>query len=95
MSKPPPTAWEIVLLPGCLQDLTHWVETDRTLVLKALTLIEQASRDPFSGIGKPELLKHLGTGYMSRRISQEHRLVYRVVGKTIQFLSARFHYDKK
>jgi len=91
MSKPPPTTWEIVLVPSCLQDLTHWVETDRALALKTLTLIAQASRDPPGGIGKPEVLKHLGSGYLSRRIPQEHRLVYRVVGKTIQFLSARFH----
>lgn len=57
--------------------------------------MELASRDPLGGIGKPELLKHLGSGYMSRRISQAHRLVYRVVGQTIQFLSARFHYDQQ
>ncbi|MDJ0366042.1 Txe/YoeB family addiction module toxin [Hymenobacter sp. H14-R3] len=62
---------------------------------KTLTLMEQASRDPLGGIGKPEILKHLGRSYMLRRIFQEHRLVYRVAGKTIQFLSARFHYDKK
>ena len=95
MSKPPSAAREIVLLPGCLQDLVHWVATDRATALKVLTLIELASRDPLGGIGKPELLKHLGSGYMSRRISQEHRLVYRVVGQTIQFLSARFHYDQQ
>lgn len=94
MSRPRPTAWEIILTPRCLQDLTHWVEHDRALALKALALIEQASRDPLSGLGKPELLKHLGSGYMSRRISQEHRLVYRIVNQSIQFLSARFHYDK-
>lgn len=94
MSKLPRT-WEIVVAPRCLQDLAFWVETDRALALKTLTLIEQTSRDPFGGIGKPELLKHLGSGYASRRLSQEHRLVYRVVGETIQFISARFHYDKK
>lgn len=91
MSEPPPAAWEIMLLPGCRQDLTHWVETDRALALKTLTLIAQASRDPPGGIDKPEALRHLGSGYLSQRIPQEHRLVYRVVGKTIQFLSARFH----
>lgn len=95
MSKPPPAARQIVLLPACLDDLAHWVATDRATALKVLTLIELASRDPLGGIGKPELLKHLGSGYMSRRISREHRLVYRVVGETIQFLSARFHYDQR
>lgn len=95
MNKPPTGPREIILLPRCLQDLTHWVETDRALALKILTLIEQTSRDPFVGIGKPELLKHLGSGYMSRRINQEHRLVYRMIGQSVQFISARFHYDKK
>lgn len=95
MNRGRPAGWEIVLAPQCLQDLAHWVEHDRTLALKVLTLVEQASRDPFGGLGKPELLKHLGSGYMSRRISQEHRLVYHVAGRTLQFLSARFHYDKK
>lgn len=82
-------------MPACLKDLAHWTANDRALALKTLALIDQASRDPHGGTGKPELLKHMGSGYMSRRITQEHRLVYRVVGKTIQFLSARFHYDKK
>ena len=75
----------------CLQDLTHQVENDRAMALKVFILLKQVSRDPLGGIGKPELLRHLGSGHMSRRISQEHRLVYRVVGKTTQFLSARFH----
>ena len=95
MSKPAPPAREMMLTPRCLQDLAFWVETDRALALKTLALMEQTCRDPFAGLGKPEMLKHLGSGYMSRRISQEHRLVYRVVGPVVQFLSAQFHYDKK
>ena len=95
MSKPGTGPRDIVLLPRCLDDLAHWVAHDRALALKTLALIEQTSRDPLGGTGKPELLKHLGSGYISRRISQEHRLVYRVVGQSVQFLSARFHYDQK
>ena len=94
MSKPPPAAREIIITPRCLQDLAFWVETDRATALKILSLLDLTTRDPLGGIGKPELLKHLGSGYMSRRITQEHRLVYRVVGQRVQFLSARFHYDK-
>ncbi len=57
-------------------------------------LIEAVSRDPFAGIGKPEPLKGLGSGVWSRRINQEHRLVYEVSDRHINFLQARYHYRK-
>jgi len=74
------------------QDLRYWVETDRRTALRILELIEAAVRDPFTGIGKPEPLKYVLAGCWSRRITQEHRLVYRVSGNRIDFLQARYHY---
>jgi toxin YoeB len=73
------------------EDLRYWVETDRRTALRILELIE-ALRDPFTGIGKPEPLKYVLAGAWSRRISQEHRLVYRVSEARIDFLQARYHY---
>jgi toxin YoeB len=78
--------------PHCLEDLRHWVQSDRRMALRILDLIEACRRSPFEGIGKPEPLKHLGAGYWSRRITQEHRLVYRVTENRIDFLQARRHY---
>jgi toxin YoeB len=75
-----------------LEDLSHWVSTDRKVALRVLELVEAIRRDPFDGIGKPEPLRHLGSGIWSRRITQEHRLVYRVKGDRILFAQARYHY---
>ena len=73
-------------------DLRYWVETDRTAALRILQLVEAVLRDPFAGIGKPEPLKFVLAGAGSRRITQEHRLVYRVSEMRIDFLQARYHY---
>jgi toxin YoeB len=83
---------EAIFHPGFRQDLRYWVETDRKVALRALELVESALRDPFAGIGKPEPLKYVLAGCWSRRITQEHRLVYRVSGQRIDFLQARYHY---
>lgn len=74
------------------EDFRFWVETDRRVALKVLELAEAVLNDPFQGIGKPEPLKYLLAGCWSRRITQEHRLVYRVSGKRIDFLQAKYHY---
>jgi toxin YoeB len=74
------------------QDLRFWMETDRKVALRALDLVEHILRDPFVGIGKPEPLKYALAGCWSRRLTQEHRLVYRVSGNRIDFLQARYHY---
>jgi len=68
------------------------VETDRRTALRVFDLIEAILRNPFSGIGKPEPLKYLAPGTWSRRLTQEHRLVYLVKDDRIDFLQARFHY---
>ena len=74
------------------EDLRWWVETEQRVVLRVLTLVETIVRDPFAGIGKPEPLKYIDAGVWSRRITQEHRLVYRVSDTRIDFLQARYHY---
>jgi toxin YoeB len=74
------------------EDLRYWVATDRRLALRVLELVDGVMRDPFVGIGKPEPLKRLGSGVWSRRIDQEHRLVYVVSDERIDFIQARYHY---
>jgi toxin YoeB len=83
---------EAVFQPEFRQDLKYWVQTDRNTALRVLELIEAVLRDPFSGIGKPEPLKYVLAGCWSRRITQEHRLVYKVSERRIDFLQARYHY---
>jgi toxin YoeB len=68
------------------------LKTDRRLLLKILDLIDAIEREPFTGMGKPEPLKHKASGVWSRRITKEHRLLYRVQDDTIEFLQARYHY---
>jgi len=75
-----------------IEDLRHWVRTDRAVALRVLSLVDDVLRDPFHGRGKPEALKFLLAGCWSRRITQEHRLVYRVSENRIDFLQARYHY---
>ena len=74
------------------EDLLYWVDTDRRTALRALDLVEAVLRDPFTGIGKPEPLKHVLAGAWSRRLTQEHRIVYLVREAQIDFLQARYHY---
>ena len=75
-----------------IEDLRHWVSTDRRVALKILDLVDAVLRDPFDGIGKPEPLKYEAAGAWSRRITQEHRLVYLVGKGRVDFLQARYHY---
>jgi len=89
LSRNPP---EAVFQPEFLEDLRYWVETDRKLALRALDLVEAILCEPFQGIGKPEPLKHLSPGAWSRRLTQEHRIVYLVRDERIDFLQARYHY---
>jgi len=83
---------EAVFQPEFLEDLRYWVETDRKLALRAFELIEAILRDPFQGVGKPEPLRYLAPGAWSRRLTQEHRIVYLVRDDRIDFLQARYHY---
>jgi toxin YoeB len=74
-------------------DLRYWIETDRKTALRVLDLMSAILADPFVGIGKPEALKFELAGCWSRRITQEHRMVYRVTAERIDFLQARYHYE--
>jgi len=75
-----------------IQDLRFWIRNERGVAVRVLDLVEAVMRDPFEGLGKPEPLKYVLAGCWSRRITQEHRLVYRVTDETVDFLQARYHY---
>jgi toxin YoeB len=83
---------EAVFHPEFREDLRFWVDTDRRTALRVLVLVEDILRTPFTGLGKPEPLKHLPGRPWSRRITQEHRLVYLVQHTRIAFLQCRYHY---
>jgi toxin YoeB len=87
-----PAERQAVFQPEFREDLRYWVKTDRKSALRILELVEAVMKDPFTGIGKPEPLKYVLAGCWSRRITQEHRLVYRVSEARIDFLQARYHY---
>ena len=74
------------------EDSAWWVENDRKKALKIIKLIREVQRNPFEGTGQPEALKHDLSGCWSRRIDQEHRLVYEVLDDKIRILACRFHY---
>ncbi|MBL9080482.1 MAG: Txe/YoeB family addiction module toxin [Planctomycetales bacterium] len=75
-----------------LEDLVWWVQTDRRKAVRLLRLIQETEKDPFGGIGKPEPLKHELAGCWSKRIDDEHRLVYEVTDTKIRVLACRYHY---
>ncbi|MEO0732461.1 MAG: Txe/YoeB family addiction module toxin [Bacteroidota bacterium] len=85
---------QIVFSQNGWTDFTYWLENDRKLVIKVAKLISAIRRDPYTGIGKPERLKHDLSGYWSRRINQEHRIVYEVNerAETCTIISCRHHY---
>ena len=82
----------LVFTPHGWEDYQHWVATDRATLRRVNRLIDDVLRDPFTGIGKPEQLRHVLSGAWSRRISEEHRLVYLVDGDDVVVLQARYHY---
>ncbi len=82
----------LVFTPNGWEDYKHWLQTDRQIVKRINRLVDDALRDPSDGIGKPEPLRHMFTGAWSRRITDEHRLVYLVDDEDLVVLQARFHY---
>lgn len=74
------------------EDYLYWQENDRKLVARINQLIREIQREPFSGIGKPEPLKHAFQGYWSRRINEEHRIVYKIQGDSVLIAQLRYHY---
>jgi toxin YoeB len=87
-----PVDRQAVFFPEFRQDLAFWVKADRKVALRILDLVEAVMRDPFVGIGKPEHLRHVLSGVWSRRITEEHRLLYIVLESRTEFLQARYHY---
>jgi toxin YoeB len=84
----------LVFSPQAWEDYQHWVQTDRKLVKRINELFKDAVRNPYSGIGKPEPLRHALSGFWSRRISDEHRMVCRMAGNNLEIAQLRFHYSK-
>ena len=74
-------------------DYLHWQQTDQKILKRIHELLKDIARSPSQGIGKPEPLKHALCGYWSRRINDEHRLVYRVQGEVILIAQLRYHYE--
>lgn len=83
---------EAIFHPHFIEDLRYWVQTDRKLALRTLALVEEVLRDPFHGTGKPESLQYLAPNTWSRRLTQEHRIVYLVQDERVVFLQGRYHY---
>ncbi len=83
---------KLVFDPNALEDLRHWINTDRRKALKVVGLIENALATPFDGLGKPEPLKFELAGCWSRRIDLEHRLVYRIEKDSLVIMVCRYHY---
>jgi len=77
---------------SAFEDLAWWIERDRSQALRIVRLIREVQREPFAGAGRPEPLKHELAGLWSRRINQEHRLVYQVTDVKIRIVACRFHY---
>jgi toxin YoeB len=89
---------KVAFTPQGWADYLHWQEQDRAILARVNELIRDASRTPFTGIGKPEPLVGSLKGWWSRRITREHRLVYRVVGigdgQSLEIVACRFHYRR-
>jgi toxin YoeB len=84
---------KIAFLPTALEDFNWWVTEDKKIYVRIVRLIKDIERSPFSGLGKPEPLKQELKGLWSRRITDEHRLVYKVAEEEIVIVSCRFHYQ--
>ena len=83
---------KLVFAENAWEDYLYWQKTDKNLLKRINTLIKNISREPFDGIGKPEPLKHALSGYWSRRINDEHRMVYKIENDAIFIAQLRYHY---
>lgn len=83
----------LIFAPKAWDDYLYWQSTDKKTLQRINTLIKEIQRSPFEGIGKPEPLKHTLAGYWSRRINDEHRIVYRIEGEAILIAQLRHHYQ--
>lgn len=83
---------KLVFAAEAWDDYLHWQKQDRKMVERINRLIQEVRREPFSGVGKPEPLKHALAGFWSRRITDEHRMVYRMDGDALLIAQLRYHY---
>jgi toxin YoeB len=83
---------QLIFADAAWGDYLYWQKQDRSMVERINKLIREIQRDPFTGIGKPEPLKHALAGYWSRRITDEHRLVYKIDGDSLLLAQLRYHY---
>ena len=83
---------KLIFAEKAWEDYLYWQKTEKKMLNRINTLINDIQREPFDGIGKPEPLKHALSGYWSRRISDEHRIVYRVDGDSLLIAQLRYHY---
>ena len=84
---------KIIFVDESWEDYLYWQKTDRKILERINNMVKDISRNPYKGLGKPEPLKYKYQGFWSRRITEEHRLIYRVVNDEIQIAKCRFHYD--
>ena len=83
---------KLIFAEKAWEDYLYWQKTDKKMLNRVNTLIKDIKRDPFDGIGKPEPLKHALSGYWSRRINDEHRIVYKILQDSILLAQLRYHY---
>lgn len=83
---------KLVFAAQAWEDYLHWQDTDRRLLRRINALIKETTRTPFAGTGKPEALRHVLAGYWSRRITDEHRMVYKIEGDALLIAQLRYHY---
>lgn len=84
----------LLFAPLAWDDYQHWQQTDQKMIRRINELLKETMHNPYEGLGKPEPLKHSLAGFWSRRITDEHRMVYRVAGKTLEIAQLRYHYAK-
>ena len=83
---------KLIFSDDAWDDYLYWQKNDRKIVVRINKLIQEVKREPFSGLGKPEPLKHALSGFWSRRITDEHRMVYRVEADALLLAQLRYHY---
>ena len=83
---------KLIFTENAWEDYLYWQKTDKKQLKRINLLIRDITRDPFEGIGKPEPLKHALSGYWSRRINDEHRIVYKINQDSLLIAQLRFHY---
>ncbi len=84
----------LAFVPVAWEDYQYWQQNDKAILRRLNILLKELQRTPSAGTGKPELLRHERAGTWSRRITDEHRLVYRVEGEVVWLLQCRYHYEK-